>query len=118
YSVFAAQGEMRHVNFIAQEKHTEQVQRVISKKVSKEITQMLKTVTQPGGTATRGQIYEFPVAGKSGTAHKTDAGGYADDRYMAIFAGFAPADNPGIVTVVVIDEPADNHYYGGEAAAP
>lgn len=118
YSVFAAQGEFRNVNLIAQEKQTQPAQRVISKKVSREITQMLKTVTQPGGTATRAQIYEFPVAGKSGTAHKIDEGGYADDRYMAIFAGFAPADNPGIVTVVVINEPADNHYYGGEAAAP
>lgn len=118
YSVFAAGGELHEVNLIFEEARKTQTQQVIDKKVSREVTQMLKTVTQPGGTATRAQIYEFPVAGKSGTAHKIAPDGYADDRYIAIFAGFAPADNPGIVTVVVINEPADNQYYGGEAAAP
>jgi cell division protein FtsI (penicillin-binding protein 3) len=45
-------------------------------------------------------------------------GGYADDRYMAVFAGVAPASNPRIVTVVMIDEPNLDKYHGGEAAAP
>lgn len=118
YSTFAAGGELHEVNLVLTENRQLKTERVFSKRVSQQVTDMLKTVTQPGGTATRAQIYEFPVAGKSGTAHKIAPDGYADDRYIAIFAGFAPADNPGIVTVVVINEPADNHYYGGEAAAP
>lgn len=79
---------------------------------------MLKTVTQPGGTATRAQIKAYPVAGKTGTAHKVGLGGYADDKYVALFAGVTPADNPEIVMVVIIHEPPAQHYYGGEAAAP
>lgn len=79
---------------------------------------MLKTVTQPGGTATRAQIKSYPVAGKTGTAHKVGEGGYAEDKYVALFAGLTPADNPEIVMVVIIHEPPQEHYYGGEAAAP
>ncbi len=118
YAVLAAGGEFRPVNLIANSPASAGKQKVLDKRISQEITRMLKTVALPGGTATRAQIHEYPVAGKSGTAHKIGEDGYADDRYMAIFAGFAPADNPAIVTVVVINEPADNQYYGGEAAAP
>ena len=79
---------------------------------------MLKTVTEDGGTATRAQVVAYSVAGKTGTVHKAGVGGYADDRYMAVFAGVAPASNPRIVTVVMIDEPNLDKYHGGEAAAP
>ena len=118
YSVIASGGEFHPAKLIKEKNSGVEPRRVVSKKVSQEITEMLKTVTQPGGTGTRAQIYEYPVAGKSGTAHKVGAEGYVDDKYMAFFAGFAPADNPRIVTVVVINEPSDGKYYGGEAAAP
>jgi cell division protein FtsI (penicillin-binding protein 3) len=60
----------------------------------------------------------FSVAGKTGTAHKAASDGYASDRYLAFFAGIAPASEPRLVTVVLIDEPGGDRYYGGEVAAP
>lgn len=117
YNMIAAGGEFRPVSLVMQSEPP-YAQRVVSERVTSQITTMLKTVTQKGGTATRAQISSFPVAGKSGTAHKVENGGYADDRYRGFFAGFAPADNPKIVAVVVIDEPSNGKYYGGESAAP
>ena len=58
------------------------------------------------------------VAGKTGTAWKATAGGYATDRYLAVFGGVAPASNPRLAAVVVIDEPGAGKYYGGDVAAP
>jgi cell division protein FtsI (penicillin-binding protein 3) len=60
----------------------------------------------------------YTVAGKTGTAKISEAGGYSKDRYRAIFAGFAPASNPRLVAVVMIDEPQGERYHGGDAAAP
>lgn len=117
YSVFAAGGILRPVTLLRQEKPVEG-QRVVSEKIAGEVLKMLKTVTEQGGTATRAQMTSYSVAGKTGTIHKVGANGYADDRYRAVFAGVAPADNPEVVTVVMIDEPQSGRYYGGEAAAP
>ena len=78
---------------------------------------MLETVTETGGTATRARVDAYRVAGKTGTSHKAEAGGYAEDRYFSIFAGLAPATNPRVVAIVTIDEP-DGDYFGGLVAAP
>lgn len=93
-------------------------ERTMSPQHAQQVLNMLKTVTQKGGTATRAQIKAYPSAGKTGTAHKVGANGYADDKYVALFAGMAPADDPQIVVVVIVNEPPVEHYYGGEAAAP
>ena len=60
----------------------------------------------------------YRVAGKTGTAWKSTAGGYSTDRYMAVFGGLVPAAAPRLAAVVVIDEPGGGKYYGGEVAAP
>jgi cell division protein FtsI (penicillin-binding protein 3) len=91
---------------------------VVSKKIAQQVVAMLKTVTEKGGTGTRAQVDSYSVAGKTGTVHKLGKVGYSDDRYRALFAGMAPADDPRLVAVVVIDEPGAGKYYGGEAAAP
>ena len=75
-------------------------------------------VTSDKGTARRARVAGYTVAGKTGTAHKASGNGYAEDKYMAFFAGIAPATEPRLVTIVVIDEPQGDHYYGGEIAAP
>ncbi len=118
YSVIASGGNFKPVSLLKRNAGEVASHRVVSEKVAHQVTEMLKTVVLPGGTATRAQVETYPVAGKSGTAHKVDESGYADNKYVALFAGFAPADNPKIVTVVVINEPPDGHYFGGEAAAP
>jgi cell division protein FtsI (penicillin-binding protein 3) len=60
----------------------------------------------------------YRTAGKTGTVRKVEGGSYAADRYMAIFAGMAPATRPRLVMVVMIDEPRTSEYYGGQVAAP
>jgi len=117
YNVIAAHGEKKELSLfrLDQEPVSE---RVLDVKTADEIIAMLKTVAMPGGTAKRAQIDGYPVAGKTGTVHKVGSKGYADARYRSIFAGMAPANDPQVVAVVVIDEPSAGKYYGGEVAAP
>ncbi len=117
YATIASGGVRRPVSLL---KRTEipDGKQVVSEVIAHQVRDMLKTVTQPGGTATRAQIPAYGVAGKTGTAHKVGETGYLDHKYVALFAGMAPADNPRLVAVVIIDEPKDGGYYGGEAAAP
>ena len=58
------------------------------------------------------------MAGKTGTAHKQENGGYAEKKYRASFVGFAPASDPRIVVAVMLDEPSNGKYFGGDVAAP
>ena len=58
------------------------------------------------------------MAGKTGTVHKFIAGGYAEDQYQSIFAGMAPASDPRLVLVVMLDEPSNGEYFGGQVAGP
>ncbi|MGA1664938.1 MAG: penicillin-binding transpeptidase domain-containing protein, partial [Burkholderiaceae bacterium] len=85
---------------------------------AREIRQMLELATGPGGTAPKAQIPGFRVAGKTGTAHKPEAGGYSKSRYIASFVGFVPADAPRYVIAVMVDEPSAGKHYGGDVAAP
>ena len=93
-------------------------EQVVGRAVSRQLVQMLETVVSREGTASRAQVPGYQVAGKTGTVHKVVAGGYADDSYIGLFAGLAPATDPRIVTVVVIDDPRGEAYYGGLVAAP
>lgn len=117
YTVFGTEGILRPAAIFKQNTPPEGT-RVVDALYARQVKEMLKTVTQQGGTATRARINAYSVAGKTGTAHKSEGGRYADDKYVALFAGLVPADNPEIVIVVVIDEPPPEFYYGGEAAAP
>lgn len=92
---------------------------VVPRGVAKLVGQMLTAVTEPGGTAMEAAVDGYLVAGKTGTAQKADYvhGGYAKDKWLASFIGFAPAERPAIVISVVIDEPAIAHY-GGTVAGP
>jgi cell division protein FtsI (penicillin-binding protein 3) len=92
--------------------------RVISAKVSRELRDMLESVTTDEGTAPAARIAGYRVAGKTGTANRYNGhGGYTGAGYTATFAGMVPADDPKLVTVVVLDRPLHN-YYGGAVAAP
>ncbi len=118
YSVIASGGVFNSAKLIMQD-DPQPGQRVVDQKFVSQVTDMLKEVVKPGGTATRADLEDYIVAGKTGTAHKVKKEGYADDKYVALFAGFAPADNPEIVSVVIINEPpSEGGYSGGKAAAP
>lgn len=117
YGVFAAKGVRRPVSLLKLDQ-APAGERVVEPEVARGVTRMLHAVTQSGGTGTRAALPAYDVAGKTGTVHKVGAGGYAVDRYISVFAGFAPASDPRLVTVVVIDEPQGGDYYGGQVAAP
>lgn len=82
------------------------------------VRDLLRGVVTPEGTASRAAVPGYHVAGKTGTVRKVDTDGYALDRHQALFVGMAPAGNPRLVTLVMIDEPRGDTYYGGTVAAP
>ena len=118
YMIFATDGEMRPVTLLRREAPAEPV-RVISRDTARAVRQMLELAVQPGGTAPRAQLPGYRVAGKTGTSHKLEpTGGYAANRYVSSFVGFAPASDPRLVIAVMIDEPSAGQHYGGAVAAP
>jgi cell division protein FtsI (penicillin-binding protein 3) len=93
------------------------VRRVVSEKVAKQVQEMMVEVTQEGGTGTKARVDGIEVGGKTGTAQKPFQGGYGTDR-VSSFVGFAPAENPSIAVVVVVDSPQKGSRYGGTVAGP
>jgi len=92
-------------------------ERVISADTAAKLQDMLEIVVTHG-TATAGKLDGYTAAGKTGTAQKIDeTGHYSKTKFVASFTGFAPASNPVVAIIVVIDEPVGQHM-GGEVAAP
>ena len=117
YLIFATDGELKPATLVRREAPAESVQ-VISPVTAQAVRRMLEMAVQPGGTAPRAQVIGYRVAGKTGTAHKLEGRGYAADKYVSSFVGFAPATRPRLVVAVMIDEPTAGQYYGGTVAAP
>jgi cell division protein FtsI (penicillin-binding protein 3) len=90
--------------------------RVLSPSTVSAMNEILRGVVLDG-TGKRAAAAGYLVAGKTGTAQKSIGHGYARDKYVATFAGFAPADDPRLVLVVTIDEPR-GQYFASEVAAP
>ena len=117
YAAIADHGNLRPISLVALDQPAEGEQ-VISADTANSVRRMLEEVVRPGGTGTKAAIDGYRVAGKTGTAWKFASGGYSEDKYISIFAGMAPASNPRLATVVVIDEPGGELYYGSDVAAP
>ncbi len=117
YTALADDGILHSVSLIRREEDND-ARRVLSAETAKKVRRMLEQVIKKDGTAYQARIDGYRVAGKTGTVKKSIAGGYSTDSYLAIFAGLAPASNPRLVTVVLIDEPSGKHYYGGLVAGP
>jgi cell division protein FtsI (penicillin-binding protein 3) len=117
YSVFARDGELVPVTLLKTTERAPGV-RVMDPRHAHEVLNMLHMVTGPGGTAPRAQTMGYSVGGKTGTAHKQEGKGYAEKKYRGFFVGVAPIDNPRIVVAVMIDEPSNGKYFGGDVAAP
>ena len=93
-------------------------ERIISSENALAIRTMMEEVVRPGGTGKEAGVAGYRIAGKTGTSWKAAPGGYSEDKYFSIFAGLAPASDPKLAAVVVIDEPTGDLYYGGDVAAP
>jgi cell division protein FtsI (penicillin-binding protein 3) len=93
--------------------------RVISDSTARKIKMMMQEVVSEKGTGTNAFIKGYSVCGKTGTAQipNKNSRGYSEDKFTAVFTGFAPAHNPELAILVVIDEPKISHY-GGVVAAP
>ena len=117
YTLFARDGELVPLSLV-KAGAVAGGEKVISTETARAVRAMLELAVQPGGTAPRARIAGWRVAGKTGTAHKQENGGYAADKYIASFVGFAPVSDPRLVIAVMIDEPSGGRYYGGTVAAP
>jgi len=118
YSVFANDGLLKPVSFLklAQAPEGEQV---MSAAVASQVRKMLESVISDKGTGKQAKVDGYRIAGKTGTVHKSgNSGGYAEDRYVAVFAGVAPASKPRLAMVVVVNDPMLGDYHGGQVAAP
>ena len=104
---------------IVQSFQPETVKKVLSEETAKKVTALLKTTTERGGTGEGAVPAGYEVAGKTGTAQKVESlfGEYSEDRLNCGFMGFAPAEDPKIALLIVIDEPQGSTT-GGVVAAP
>ncbi|MBQ8063183.1 MAG: PASTA domain-containing protein [Clostridia bacterium] len=87
---------------------------VVSKKTADTVTQMMVEVVR-GGTAKNATVAGYKVAGKTGTSEKLTT---KQEDYIGSFCGFAPADDPEISVIIIIDDPKSGSYTGGKTAAP
>jgi cell division protein FtsI (penicillin-binding protein 3) len=97
---------------------TPEQRRVVSAETAQALRRMLEGVTL-NGTAKKAQLEGYTAAGKTGTAQKIDpkTKTYSSTKFIGSFVGFAPVENPAVVIIVVMDEPA-GAYHGGDVAAP
>ncbi|MDP6414324.1 MAG: penicillin-binding protein 2 [Gammaproteobacteria bacterium] len=95
-------------------------ERVLSESISREVLDMLGTVVDSsrGGSVGEANVPFYSVAGKTGTAHVVGEFGYEENLHNSLFVGLAPATDPKIVVVVVVNEPKGEEHYGGQVAAP
>lgn len=105
--------------FISLEKVEQQDKlKVVESLYSAQIAEVLRKTVSSEGTGRRAMVAGYSLAGKTGTVHKNNERGYEKDKYLAVFVGVAPAESPRYVTLIILDEPTGNRYYGGEVAAP
>lgn len=118
YGVIATGGVKRPVSLLRVDASPEG-QRVIEKKYTDQVKEMLKRVVSAEGTGSKARAISYSVAGKTGTAFKAVNGRYSNLQ-ISSFIGMAPIDNPRIVAMVVIDEPKGGGIMGngGIVAAP
>lgn len=119
YTVFANGGAMATPTLLrAPEENPPSLTPVLDPAIAQAVATMLEGVVRSEGTALRAAIPGYRVAGKTGTARKLVDGVYDDARHLAYFVGFAPASDPRVTAVVLINEPQEADAGGGLVAAP
>jgi len=92
------------------------VRRVMTEETARTVRGLLRGVVE-SGTGESASLATFDVAGKTGTAKRTEHGKYVAGKYTASFVALFPADNPQLVILIKLDNPSTS-IYGGKAAAP
>lgn len=117
YLALANDGVMPMVSLVRRDQPAES-HRIMSTQTASTVRSMLEKVVSKEGTAPEAMVEGYTIAGKTGTVKKAGSHGYTASQYNAVFAGIAPARDPRVVMVVMIDEPSTGQYYGGLVAAP
>ena len=117
YTALADDGILHSVSLLKRDEDVDQ-KRIFSVKTARRVRAMLETVLMKDGTAYEARVDGYSAAGKTGTVKKAGVGGYVNKSYFSVFAGMAPAKNPRLVIVVMIDEPSAGQYYSGIVSAP
>jgi len=117
YAAIGDDGKLRPVSLVSLDQPNDS-QQIITEDTATAISDMMEEVVRPGGSGSAASVAGYRIAGKTGTSWKFAAGGYSEDKYFSIFAGLAPASDPRLAAVIVINEPTGDQYYGGEVAAP
>ena len=115
YAALANNGTLISPSFI--KGNASRQQRSVDAVVAGQVLNMLEDVTKVGGTAVQAALKGYRVAGKTGTSRRAVAGGY-EKRYISLFAGVVPIENPRFAMSVVVHEPSVGGYYGGVISAP
>lgn len=107
--------EIRDRNGVVKSYQPQVVNKVISEETSKMMREILETVvSSPNGGGKNAYIKGYRIGGKTGTSEK----GRNNNKRIASFIGFAPADDPQIICLIMLDEPEVANRYGGTIAAP
>ena len=117
YTVFARDGDMIPMTLVKRDTVAIS-QSVFSPKTASSIRSMLQLASGDGGTAPEAQTMGYSVGGKTGTAHVLEGKAYANKKYRGFYVGMAPIEKPRVVVAVMIDEPSNGKYFGGDVAVP
>jgi cell division protein FtsI (penicillin-binding protein 3) len=120
YTVFSHDGQIIPVTMLRNTEPAVGVQ-VLSARTAGQVRKMLQMAAGPGGTGQKAQTIGYSVGGKSGTAYKQVGNGYGSNgnrKYRSWFVGMAPIETPRIIVAVMVDEPSNGKYFGGDVAAP
>jgi cell division protein FtsI (penicillin-binding protein 3) len=91
--------------------------RVMDESAARTMLQIMRGVTEEGGTAKQAALEGYVVGGKTGTAQKVANGHYDPDKWVSSFVGVVPLEAPRLAIIIIVDEPQGGHL-GGVVAAP
>ncbi|WP_261640924.1 penicillin-binding transpeptidase domain-containing protein [Erwinia mallotivora] len=92
--------------------------RVADEDIVRSVVHMMESDALPGGSGVRAAVPGYRLAIKTGTAEKMGSSGKYDGGYINYTAGVAPASNPQVALVIMINHPTAGDHFGGSVAAP
>lgn len=117
YTLLTADGYFQPASLILDGRPARHSAAVISPGTAATLRDMMEIEREHGATR-HGDVENYRVAAKTGTARKWDGKSYSQTRYRTTFIGFAPLTAPRLIVAVMIDEPTRGARYGGPVAGP
>ena len=101
---------------VISEYDTTQSRQVVSSQVCKLVSEILEEGVSGNGGAKNAYVAGYRVAAKTGTSEKKDVG--SEGKYICSCVAYAPADDPQVAVIIMVDEPTKGNLYGSTVAAP